>query len=131
MCWITAGRRLGNFGSPLGCLALIPDILSLEYLAPSGATLRTTICCKRRRCLEDSFWIGLKEIARDSHLTLSKLVNKVDTERINANLSSALRVYVFQHFRGGQTNGRGQADAMHAAVQLDRVWQEPLSRSGR
>ena len=40
MCWITAGRRLGNFGSPLGCLALIPDILSLEYLAPSGATLR-------------------------------------------------------------------------------------------
>ena len=53
MCWITAGRRLGNFGSPLGCLALIPDILSLEYLAPSGATLRTTICCKRRRCLEE------------------------------------------------------------------------------
>ena len=48
--------------------------------------------------LEDSFWIGLKEIARDSHLTLSKLVNKVDTERVNANLSSALRVYVFQHF---------------------------------
>jgi predicted DNA-binding ribbon-helix-helix protein len=81
--------------------------------------------------LEDSFWIGLKEIARDSHLTLSKLVNKVDTERVNANLSSALRVYVFQHFRGGQTNGRGQADARQAAVQLDRVWQEPLSRSGR
>jgi predicted DNA-binding ribbon-helix-helix protein len=79
--------------------------------------------------LEDSFWIGLKEIARNGHLTLSQLVNKVDTDRVNANLSSALRVYVFQHFCGGQANGHGQADARHAPPH--RVWQEPVSRSGR
>ena len=67
---------------------------------PSTVVKRSIVVAghKTSVSLEDSFWIGLKEIARDSHLTLSKLVNKVDTERVNANLSSALRVYVFQHF---------------------------------
>jgi len=84
---------------------------------PSAVIKRSIVLAghKTSVCLEDSFWTGLKEIAKDSHSTLSNLVNKVDTERDNTNLSSALRVFVFQHFRGGKPNGHGQPDARHAA----------------
>lgn len=58
--------------------------------------------------LEDCFWHGLKEIARHRDLSLSKLVGTVEAERANANLSSALRVFVFQHFHNGQPNGHAQ-----------------------
>ena len=66
--------------------------------------------------LEDCFWKGLKDIARDRDLSLSNLVSAVGTERANANLSSALRVFVFQHFVGGPANGHAQADTRHGAV---------------
>ncbi|HZO47219.1 MAG TPA: ribbon-helix-helix domain-containing protein [Xanthobacteraceae bacterium] len=66
--------------------------------------------------LEDCFWRGLKEIARHRDLSLSNLVSVVETGRANANLSSALRVFVFQHFVGGQANGHAQADMRHGAA---------------
>jgi predicted DNA-binding ribbon-helix-helix protein len=66
--------------------------------------------------LEDCFWSGLKEIARHRELSLSNLVSAVETERANANLSSALRVFVFQHFVGGQANGHAQSDTRHGAA---------------
>jgi predicted DNA-binding ribbon-helix-helix protein len=66
--------------------------------------------------LEDCFWNGLKEIARRRDLSLSNLVSAVGSERANANLSSALRVFVFQHFVGGQANGHAQPDTRHGAA---------------
>ena len=39
------------------------------------------------------------EIAADRDLTLSELVTAVDSGRLNANLSSALRLFVFDHYR--------------------------------
>ena len=49
--------------------------------------------------LEDAFWSGLKEIASDRKLTLSKLVDGVDSRRVDSNLSSALRLFVLDHYR--------------------------------
>jgi len=49
--------------------------------------------------LEEAFWNGLKEIAADRDLTLSELVTAVNSGRLNANLSSALRLFVFDHYR--------------------------------
>jgi predicted DNA-binding ribbon-helix-helix protein len=66
--------------------------------------------------LEDCFWNGLKQIARHRDMSLSNLVSAVETERDNGNLSSALRVFVFQHFVGGQANGHAEADARHGAA---------------
>jgi predicted DNA-binding ribbon-helix-helix protein len=66
--------------------------------------------------LEDCFWNGLKEIARRRDLSLSNLVSAVGSERANANLSSALRVFVFQHFVGGKANGHAQPDIRHGAA---------------
>jgi predicted DNA-binding ribbon-helix-helix protein len=49
--------------------------------------------------LEDEFWKGLKEIAEDRDITLSDLVSTIDTDRRHGNLSSAIRLFVLDHFR--------------------------------
>jgi predicted DNA-binding ribbon-helix-helix protein len=54
--------------------------------------------------LENEFWDGLREIAADKNLTVSALVAAIASGRDRNNLSSAVRVFVFNHFRtlGGQ-----------------------------
>jgi predicted DNA-binding ribbon-helix-helix protein len=49
--------------------------------------------------LEDAFWSGLKIIAHAQEATLSELVAKIDQTREQGNLSSAIRLYVLEHFR--------------------------------
>jgi predicted DNA-binding ribbon-helix-helix protein len=49
--------------------------------------------------LEDAFWTGLKEIAGGRDMTLSDLVAAIDSERRHGNLSSAIRLFVLDHFR--------------------------------
>jgi predicted DNA-binding ribbon-helix-helix protein len=49
--------------------------------------------------LEDAFWNGLKEIAGGRHMTLSELVAAIDSARAQGNLSSALRLFVLDHYR--------------------------------
>lgn len=50
--------------------------------------------------LEDAFWTGLKEIATGRDMTLSDLVASIDTDRRHGNLSSAIRLFVLDHYRG-------------------------------
>ena len=49
--------------------------------------------------LENEFRHGLREIAGRENTPLSTLVGKIDRERNSCNLSSAIRVYVFNYFR--------------------------------
>jgi predicted DNA-binding ribbon-helix-helix protein len=56
--------------------------------------------------LEDAFWKGLKEIATSRDLTLSKMVSAIDTERAQGNLSSALRLFVLDHYRAQMADRR-------------------------
>lgn len=44
--------------------------------------------------LEPQFWAALEQIAASRKTSLQKLVEAIDVNRQNANLSSALRVYV-------------------------------------
>ncbi len=51
--------------------------------------------------LESPFFDALQEIAAERDLSLTALVTQIDAERDgNENLSSALRVFVLDHFRG-------------------------------
>ena len=50
--------------------------------------------------LEDEFWEGLKEVAASNGDTLSGLVAAIDRKRQNENLSSCLRLYVLEFYRG-------------------------------
>jgi predicted DNA-binding ribbon-helix-helix protein len=59
--------------------------------------------------LEDAFWSGLKEIAGDRDATLSGLVDAINTERHHGNLSSAIRLFVLDHFRAQADGSRAQA----------------------
>jgi predicted DNA-binding ribbon-helix-helix protein len=49
--------------------------------------------------LEDEFWRGMKEIAGTRLMTLSTLVDAIDSQRQQGNLSSALRLFVLDYYR--------------------------------
>jgi predicted DNA-binding ribbon-helix-helix protein len=49
--------------------------------------------------LESAFWNALKEIAVAQNTSAAALVSKIDSEREATNLSSAIRVYVVEHYR--------------------------------
>jgi predicted DNA-binding ribbon-helix-helix protein len=49
--------------------------------------------------LEQAFWNGLKEIASNRKVTLSELVGSIDSGRDRGNLSSAIRLFVLDHYR--------------------------------
>ena len=65
--------------------------------------------------LEDAFWRGLKEIAGRRDMTLSDLVAAIDSERRHGNLSSAIRLYVLDHYRGQVSSILREAVAMPTA----------------
>jgi predicted DNA-binding ribbon-helix-helix protein len=59
--------------------------------------------------LEEAFWNGMKEISGLRNMTLSELVGEIDNNRQQGNLSSAIRLFVLDHFKaravGGQAGG--------------------------
>ena len=68
--------------------------------------------------LEDAFWNGLKEIATIRNIALSDLVSSIDTERKHGNLSSAIRLFVLDYYRGQNNTGTqsddsSSSDALH------------------
>ena len=67
--------------------------------------------------LEDAFWSGLKDIATLRRMTLSDLVGSIDTDRRQGNLSSAIRLFVLDHYR---------ATSSAATKSMDRPLQSAL-----
>ena len=57
--------------------------------------------------LEDAFWSGLKDVAAARSMTLSDLVGSIDADRRQGNLSSAIRLFVLDHYRS-QLSERGK-----------------------
>jgi predicted DNA-binding ribbon-helix-helix protein len=49
--------------------------------------------------LEDHFFEALKEIATERGSTLQDLVTSIDPDRREPNLSSAIRVFVLEHYQ--------------------------------
>jgi len=70
--------------------------------------------------LEDAFWQGLKEIANGRNMTLSDLVATIDTVRHRGNLSSAIRLFVLDHYRAraGEQRPPGAPRSVGAASAL-------------
>jgi predicted DNA-binding ribbon-helix-helix protein len=65
--------------------------------------------------LEDAFWEGLKDIAKARRVTLSDLVNGIDTEREHGNLSSAIRLFVLDHYQKHAASGSVIDNSVRAA----------------
>jgi len=49
--------------------------------------------------IEDAFWSALKDIAASRGTTVAELVAAIDAARRQGNLSSAVRLFVLDHFR--------------------------------
>jgi predicted DNA-binding ribbon-helix-helix protein len=49
--------------------------------------------------LEQAFWSSLKDISKERGMTLSDLVSEIDANRQQGNLSSAIRLFVLEHFK--------------------------------
>jgi predicted DNA-binding ribbon-helix-helix protein len=60
--------------------------------------------------LEGVFWDALKEVAASRGLSINALIEEIDRGR-GANLSSAVRVYLLNHFRN--TKGSGTRSWTH------------------
>jgi predicted DNA-binding ribbon-helix-helix protein len=66
--------------------------------------------------LEDAFWNGLKEIARERHMRLSELVAEIDAQRQLGNLSSALRLFVLEFYRTQLSQGKAARNGTHEVI---------------
>lgn len=49
--------------------------------------------------LEEPFWSALKEIAADNGSSLADLVGRIDTDRGDIGLSTAVRIYILEYYR--------------------------------
>jgi len=54
---------------------------------------------KTSMSLEDAFWNALLDIARRRDVTISQLIESIDANRTQTNLSSAARLFVLAEFR--------------------------------
>lgn len=65
--------------------------------APSMAICKRSLAIAGHRTsisLEEAFWQGLRQVAHHRNLSIAALVAEIDATRGNANLSSAIRVFV-------------------------------------
>jgi predicted DNA-binding ribbon-helix-helix protein len=72
--------------------------------------------------LEDVFWNELRAIAQSRGIHLSQLVGNIDSERQHGNLSSAIRLFVFEHSRNhdDHDNKHGENERSGADQQRPR-----------
>ena len=68
--------------------------------------------------LEDAFWKALKEIALGRRMRLSDLVAGIDSERQHGNLSSAIRLFVLDHYRMHMVARDDSGPASHEIVMV-------------
>jgi predicted DNA-binding ribbon-helix-helix protein len=106
----TPRMRQPDFGV---CAAFVTgrNHLSMERVMKSTVVKRSIVINghKTSVSLEDMFWEGLKEIAQLRRTTLSIEVTAIDATRADGNLSSAIRLFVLEHFRLARGNGHDAA----------------------
>jgi predicted DNA-binding ribbon-helix-helix protein len=56
--------------------------------------------------LEKAFWTALKDIADVRGITMTYLVSSIDADRKHANLSSAIRLFVLDHYKSSNTGAQ-------------------------
>ena len=59
--------------------------------------------------LEEPFWTSMKESSQQLSVTLSELVGEIDTNRQQGNLSSAIRLFVLDHFKSLAAGATGES----------------------
>jgi len=94
-----------------------------QVQAASGGHLRSQVVKrslvvgghKTSVSLEEAFWIELRSIAHNLGIHLSQLVGSIDAERQHSNLSSAIRLFVFE-YRSHSANGEPMSASAQAVL---------------
>ena len=97
--------------------------------AMKSLILKRSIIIARQKTsvsLENEFWQALKQIAAGLDMPMAELVHQIGRQREYGNLSSALRLYVLEHYLG-RARGRRDGEAAQEAVQ--KVVQESAQES--
>jgi predicted DNA-binding ribbon-helix-helix protein len=85
------------------CVLVEGDGMSMmEERPPPSRVVKRSIAVaghKTSVSLEDAFWDGLTEIAIARGLTPSTLISSIAATRQHNNLSSAIRLFVFDYYR--------------------------------
>jgi predicted DNA-binding ribbon-helix-helix protein len=92
----------------------------MPEIGKSAVTKRSVVIGghKTSVSLEEPFWSEVRAIAESEQITVSNLLRRIDRERSNANLSSAIRVYVLEHVREKVRDMRHEVDEETYAPQL-------------
>ena len=99
-----------DYNSTDSALSLVPTYEASKGTEPmekSQVAKRSIVVGRHKTSvsLEEPFWKALKDIASKRRQTLSELVGSIDAERTSGNLSSAVRLFVLNHYqeRSGET----------------------------
>ncbi len=60
--------------------------------------------------LEAKFWEALKDVAKTKRMPVAQLVQEIDRGRGDGGLSSAVRIWLLDHFRSGMARDVGAGD---------------------
>src|SRR5262245_14462556 len=110
----------------------VADLLQMGGVFMKSLVIKRSVVVaghKTSVSLEDAFWKGLKEIARERDITLSELVGTIDSEREYGNLSSVLRLFVLDFYctqlsdlKEGRDGSDGESESS-GAVRIRRIAQ--------
>ena len=92
----------GGVQGELGARAIMNDEEQHSAQKMSSPVLKRSVVVSGHKTsvsLEEPFWQALREIAREREMTMSALLNSIASKRGESNLSSAVRVFVLEHFR--------------------------------
>jgi predicted DNA-binding ribbon-helix-helix protein len=76
-----------------------PESVEGGPLRPDAGVIKRSLVIAGHRTsisLEEAFWRGLKALAKKRAQSINALVAEIDASRGRANLSSAIRVFVFE-----------------------------------
>jgi predicted DNA-binding ribbon-helix-helix protein len=77
--------------------------------------------------LEDEFWQALKQIAAGLDMKMAELVHRIGQQREYGNLSSALRLFVLEHYLSRAKAKRDDEAALASAqASVQEPVQEPV-----
>jgi predicted DNA-binding ribbon-helix-helix protein len=103
MLRITVHRRLQSnlLGAPSSIAIRNAIPLTGGQAMKSSVVKRSVVVAghKTSVSLEDAFWKVLKDMASERGMTLSDLVGKIDSQRDEGNLSSAIRLCALDFYR--------------------------------
>jgi predicted DNA-binding ribbon-helix-helix protein len=80
----------------------------MKSKSSAGAPLKASLVVRRsvvvaghrtNVSLEKAFWEGIKVIAASRKVPLPDLISMIDSKRQHGNLSSAIRLFVLDHYR--------------------------------